>query len=52
MKKNVLLLLVLLMLASCGPKRYKCGPNRRCSVEPKHIELKKVPNNRDFSVFV
>ncbi|MFD2909882.1 hypothetical protein ACFSX9_14175 [Flavobacterium ardleyense] len=29
----VLLITVLTSLFSCGPRRYKCGPYRRCEVK-------------------
>ena len=33
MKKNVIFVFVGLFFASCGPKRYGCGPYRRCEVK-------------------
>jgi len=33
MKKLVYILLLVGFLASCGPRRMKCGPGRRCLVD-------------------
>jgi hypothetical protein len=33
MRKAVLYLLLVIFLASCGPRRMKCGPGRRCLVD-------------------
>ncbi len=27
------LIFAIIILSSCGPRRYKCGPGRRCSIE-------------------
>lgn len=41
MKKtnNIILLFILIMFASCGPKRLGCGP-RRCEI--KTIDIQKI----------
>ena len=33
MRKAVLYLLLVIFLVSCGPRRMKCGPGRRCLVD-------------------
>jgi hypothetical protein len=33
MRKAVFYLLLVIFLASCGPRRMKCGPGRRCLVD-------------------
>ncbi|WP_430400052.1 hypothetical protein [Flavobacterium sp.] len=35
MKKRTVItgILGILLLISCGPKRYGCGPNRRCEIQ-------------------
>lgn len=39
MKKIIILLLVgTFILSSCGPRRYKCGPYRRCDNSTKIIK--------------
>ena len=40
MKKRSLItgILVFFFLVSCGPRRYGCGPNRRCEI--KHNTIK------------
>ena len=46
MKKLVVLLLlttVLTSLFSCGPRRYKCGPYRRCEVKEMNQPVKIIP---------
>ena len=35
MKIILTLLFVSILFSSCGPKRYKCGPYRRCHIEYK-----------------
>lgn len=40
------LILLLLVTVSCGPKRYKCGPNRRCENSIEKIE--KNPIHKEF----
>ncbi len=42
--KVMVMVLVLMMLASCGPRRYKCGPGRRCLIEIKVPEPKDIKN--------
>ena len=43
MKKVFALLLIgSFALTSCGPRRYKCGPYRRCENSTKFIEESKV----------
>jgi len=37
--KILLVLIVLITLLSCGPKRLGCGPNRRCEV---HTQIKSI----------
>lgn len=42
MKKIVPLILTLVALnamISCGPRRYGCGPNRRCEVNKNSIKM-------------
>lgn len=42
MKKSIALALVsLFILSSCGPRRYRCGPYRKCENETK-IDSKKI----------
>ncbi|MFB9098773.1 MULTISPECIES: hypothetical protein [Flavobacterium] len=38
-KKLLFILLTLSFFASCGPRRYKCGPYRRCNVEFKQQNI-------------
>ena len=40
MKKRTVItgILGILLLISCGPKRYKCGPGRRCDVKQNSIK--------------
>lgn len=37
MKKRTIItgILGILLLISCGPRRYKCGPGRRCEIQQK-----------------
>ncbi|WP_153201346.1 hypothetical protein [Flavobacterium sp. LMO8] len=49
MKNKILLLsllILLLTILSCGPRRYKCGPNRRCDNSIKKTE--KHHNYKEF----
>lgn len=32
--KVLIPIITILILSSCGPRRYKCGPYRRCEVKP------------------
>lgn len=35
MKKSITFALIsIFILSSCGPRRYKCGPYRKCEVKP------------------
>lgn len=45
MKKKQLLTIgfAVLLLASCGPRRYSCGGKRRCIVQKETIEKNKMP---------
>lgn len=38
-KKLILGLLTVFFLVSCGPRRYRCGPNRRCEIQHKTIKI-------------
>ncbi|NHN26316.1 hypothetical protein FIA58_011560 [Flavobacterium jejuense] len=33
MKTIAILIFTSILFSSCGPKRYKCGPYRRCQIE-------------------
>jgi len=46
MKKRTVItgILGILLLISCGPKRYKCGPGRRCEI--KQNSIKTTPNKQ------
>ncbi|WP_165396022.1 hypothetical protein [Flavobacterium sp. J27] len=47
MKKIIALLLFTgLFFSSCGPKRYKCGPYRKCQIEWK--ETQKIVSNKSY----
>ena len=35
----LVLTIVLTSLFSCGPRRYKCGPYRRCEVDKKSTDF-------------
>ena len=41
---GILGILGILLLISCGPKRYKCGPGRRCEI--KQNSIKTTPNKQ------
>ena len=42
-KTALLTISVLLLLASCGPRRYKCGPYRRCEIKTeKQFPIKEI----------
>ena len=46
MKKLAVLLLLVTVLSSlfsCGPRRYKCGPYRRCEVKEMNQPVKTAP---------
>ena len=47
MKKKTIIagILGILLLISCGPKRYGCGPNRRCEIKQNSI---KEPLDKQF----
>jgi hypothetical protein len=48
-KKSVLIALFLItsvIATSCGPKRYKCGPYRRCDVQfENNLPKINIPNS-------
>ncbi|WP_264560344.1 hypothetical protein [Flavobacterium sp. N2270] len=52
MKKKTIItgILGLFFLISCGPKRYKCGPGRRCEV--KQNTIKTTIENQSFKKHV
>ena len=50
MKNKIILysiLSILLLTISCGPRRYKCGPNRRCENSMKNTD--KMPFYKEFN---
>jgi len=44
--KYFLALLTLITLISCGPRRYKCGPYRRCEI--KEQKKPEIPNSKQL----
>jgi len=49
MKKNAVILalfVVIISSFSCGPRRYKCGPNRRCEIK----ENSTKPQNKNLTI--
>ncbi len=32
-KTLAIVIIITTLMSSCGPKRYKCGPYRRCNIE-------------------
>ena len=50
MKNKMLLLLAILLLASCGPKRLGCGPKRRCVSVEKVEVLKHQPKKNTAEI--
>ena len=48
MKKIIALFLIgLFILSSCGPRRYRCGPYRKCENTTKEIKPLKT-NEKEF----
>ena len=37
-KTIITVILGIFLLISCGPRRYRCGPNRRCEVEQNSLK--------------
>lgn len=52
MKKSIALALVsLFILSSCGPRRYRCGPYRKCEKETiKDIKKTDLQNHNSYVV--
>ncbi len=48
--KKILVGLCLIVVASCGPKRYGCGP-RRCEVKVKQLHFLNTINKKHPLVF-
>jgi hypothetical protein len=48
MKKRTVItgILGILLLISCGPRRYKCGPGRRCEIKQNSINT--ISNKQFF----
>jgi len=50
MRKIVFILFIIFTTSSCGPRRLRCGPNRRCEIKnQKNLNYEKnsftIPNS-------
>lgn len=37
MNKIIYILLIIFTTSSCGPRRLRCGPNRRCDIQTQKL---------------
>ena len=50
LRKKILLILCLIVVSACGPKRYGCGP-RRCEINKKQFPILGIDTKKHLLVF-